>query len=487
MITSDFMLLLPSIVILIGALVLMLVSHISSISIKSRTFLSICFLGLALIINLPLIGIPFSQTISYPWFNAMLIADSLSVLASSLIMIAAILILFLGQNFCEKNSYVIPEYFSLLLFSVFGMTMLTMSNELITLFICLEIASMSVYIMIAMNKKDINPVEAMMKYLTIGSVAGAIYLFGVMLIFAAAGTTNIAELGSLVAGVDTVNMLPLIIGASMVLVLILFKINAVPFHAWSLDVYSGAPFPVAAYLMSTFKLAVFVFAIRIFLVDFISISGYWSNLLVSLIVVTFIIGTLLAVTQNDVKRMLIASGIVQAGYVLMGFVSSTINQGAATPAIIFYLIGYFITSIGVFGFLSYIAWDSTKTTTFNDFKGFANKRPVMAAIMTVFMLSYIGFPSTIGFMAKLYIFSETISAGLTWLAVLAVMATFVSVYYYLRLIAVMYFYPSNTPYTQHVGSKSMPIILALIAIFILLVGIGKIDLFSIAKVTFSAL
>jgi NADH-quinone oxidoreductase subunit N len=382
----------------------------------------------------------------------------------------------------------VPEYFALLLFSVFGMMVLTMSNELITLFICLEIASMSTYIMITLNKTEIRPVEAMMKYLAIGSVAGAIYLFGVMLIFASAGTTNLGELGAIISGANmSVNMLPIIIGGSMVLILILFKINAVPFHAWSLDVYTGAPFPVTAYLMSTFKLAVFVIAIRIFLVDFVSIANYWSTILTAIIVVTFIVGTLLAVTQNNVKRMLIASGVVQAGYVLMGFVSATLTQGGATPAIIFYLVSYFVASVGVFGFLSYIVWDSNKTTNFDDFKGFAHKRPIMAVVMTIFMLSYVGFPSTIGFMAKLYIFSETIKAGLVWLAVLGVMATFVSVYYYLRLIAVMYFYPSQTSYEEHNGSKLAPFILVLIALTILLGGISNSWLIDIVRTAYESL
>jgi NADH-quinone oxidoreductase subunit N len=264
-----------------------------------------------------------------------------------------------------------------------------------------------------------------------------------------------------------------LVGGVMIFITFFFKIAAFPFQNWVIDVYDGASYPVTTYMAVTFKTAIFGFILRLVLIDFDSIRDFWDNMFFYIIIFTLVYGSFLAIIQKSLKRMIAASSMVHTGYMLTAFLSiGVIGKGAAS-AIIFYLVAYFLAATGAFGLLSYISSDDEVRVTYEDFRGFASVRPYMAAMMSVFMLSFAGIPSTIGFIGKFYIFTGAIEAGYPTLAIFGILATFVSVYYYFKVIALMYFYPSakmqNIPPLKGIA----PYLIGLIALTIIWGGVGN--------------
>ncbi|MDH5465432.1 MAG: proton-conducting transporter membrane subunit, partial [Thiovulaceae bacterium] len=237
---------------------------------------------------------------------------------------------------------------------------------------------------------------------------------------------------------------PLIIGASLIMVTILFKLGAFLFHTWVLDVYDGASMPIMMYMSATFKIAIFSIALRIFLVDFSSLVSIFQPVLEILAILTMIGGSLLTLRQTRIKRMLAASSIVHSGYLLIALASLDGNQVISGSSIIFYLLAYFLSSVGALGILSYISTDANRQFTFDSAKGFSKRSPLLALSMSIFMLSLAGFPSTIGFLGKFYIFTSAIASHHYILVTVGVFTAFVSIYYYFKLIAMMYFFSEKT-------------------------------------------
>jgi len=261
------------------------------------------------------------------------------------------------------------------------------------------------------------------------------------------------------------------LGASFIMVTIMFKIGAVPFHSWVVDVYHGAPYPVTMFMASTFKIAIFAIALRLYLVNFAPINSFWTEMLQVITILTLLGGSWLAISQKLVKRMLAGSSIVHSGYLLIALSSIGLGSELAAPAIMFYLLAYFLSAVGSFGILSFISVHSKKQMSYEDFKGFAERRPYMALMMSIFMFSLAGFPSTIGFLGKFYIFSAAIESGQILLAGLGIMTAFISVYYYFKLIAMMYFYPSQTPQKKLTINVST-VLIAVMALLVIWGGIG---------------
>ncbi len=457
----------------IGAIVLMLLSPIKSLCLKKAGFLAVGFIAVGMIFNFYNFGKLYTY---YPFeksFNSMLIADTYSGYFSAILMMGAFLTLLIGMNYFEKNREFSKEFFSLFLFSLFGMMLLVHANELITAFIALEIASLSLYVMIGYQKTIERRVEASYRYLVLGSLAGAFFLFGSALVYAATNTTKLSQIGLFVTQNIENDITILIVGATMLFITFLFKIAAFPFQNWAIDVYDGAPYPVTAYMAATFKAAIFGFILRLVLIDFDILRDFWDELFFYIVIFTLVYGSFLAVIQNSLKRMLAASSMVHTGYLLIAFLSISVIGKNASSAIIFYLVAYFLSAIGAFGLLSYISSDDKVRVTYEDFRGFAHVRPYMAAMMSVFMLSLAGIPSTIGFIGKFYIFSGAIEAGYPILAILGILATFVSIYYYFRLIAIMYFYPSAKMQDVPPLKGMAPFLIGGITIAVIWGGVGN--------------
>ncbi|MCG3662109.1 NADH-quinone oxidoreductase subunit N [Aliarcobacter butzleri] len=491
---SQFLYLVPTLTILVGALVLMFMSMYDKFNIKNHIFASSVFLIIALLFALSNVNNSFSVQPYEGFLNNVLTFDSFSNFFNILLIAGTLLTLLIGEHYFQHRSYFKGEFFSILLFALFGMMVLAQANELITAFIALEIASFSIYIMVGYNSDDSKRVEAIFKYLVLGSFIGAFYLLGMVLVYGATTSTNLADVSTFIATANQQDMILVYIGLTLMLFTFLFKIAAFPFQSWLLDVYRGAPMIITAYMASTFKIAIFSFFLRVIL-DYISpIIDFWDTILSVVIILTLVFGTWLAVTQQIVKRMLAASSIVHTGYLLLAFIALGYKDGHlinidSAYAVMFYLIAYLLSALGAFGLASHIISETNVKVTFDDFKGLAKQRPFLAAMMTIFLLSLAGIPSTIGFIGKIYVFTEAIASGYTLLTVIAILATIVSVYYYFRLIAVMYFYPApdNCETEEFDDKRVSTYAIMFVAILTVLGGIGSAIVFFIPAMNIDTL
>jgi len=468
---EQFIYALPMATVVIGAFVLMLLSN-GKITLNRLNLIAVSFLSISLVIQFFLYGEKSTAFLFENIFGESFILDDFASIFDIMFTVGAILTLLINNDYIKSRKYFSGEYFALILFSVFGMMMLAHAHELITAFIALEIASLSIYALVGYHKTNKVSSEAMMKYIVLGSMSGAFFMLGTALIYGSVGSTSLTSIATYIHANELSNMPMLIVGASFIMVTILFKIGAVPFHSWVVDVYHGAPYPVTMFMASTFKIAIFAIAIRLYLVDFAPINSFWTELLQVVTILTLLGGSWLAINQTLVKRMLAGSSIVHSGYLLIALSSIGLGSDLAAPAIMFYLIAYFLSAAGSFGILSFIASQSKRQMRYEDFKGFAERRPYMAMMMSIFMLSLAGFPSTIGFLGKFYIFTSAIESGQILLAGLGILTAFISVYYYFKLIAMMYFYPSEEQQQKKFPVNISTILIVMMALMVIWGGIG---------------
>lgn len=459
---TDLLYALPMIVVLLGAFVLMIMSQ-SKLSLDKFNIITVLFLFLSLAFQFYNYSAPYyldaQEYLFESIFHHAFIIDQFAKLFDVMFTIGSILTLLINTAYFKNRNYYNGEYFAIMLFSVFGMMMLAHANEFVSAFIALEIASLSIYTLVGYHKNKKVSSEAMMKYIVLGSLAGVLFMLGVAFIYGATGSTGFEALAAHVRTVDAANMSLIYVGVTMMMVTIFFKIGAVPFHSWVIDVYHGAPSPVTMFMASTFKIAVFAIALRLFLVVVAPINDFWIGALQAITIATLIGGSLLAISQRRIKRMLAASSIVHTGYMLIALTAVAMGSSLAAPALMFYLIVYFISAVGAFGIISFLSSQQQYDMTYDDFKGFADRRPYMALLMSIFMLSLSGFPSTIGFLGKFYIFTSAIESGQFLLTGLGILIAFISVYYYFKLIAMMYFYSADEE------QKKLPIGISTILIF----------------------
>jgi NADH-quinone oxidoreductase subunit N len=452
----------------LGAVVMMLVAAFMRLNNRTLSFLTIGIIFVALYFQTPYLGELFVIYIEPDLFNKMLRFDSFASLFNIIFLVSTILMLSTGRAFMQATKFFAPETFSLVLFALFSMMVLSMANELLMAFISLESASLAIYVLVGMNRNNVRASEALFKYLLLGSFSGAFFLLGIAFIYAQVGSTHLGDIRAFIDIHDSYELF--VIGGALIMITIMFKISAVPFQAWVLDVYDGASLPITAFMAGAFKIDIFSITLRIFLVDYQALNSIFDPIITFIAVLTIVGGSFLTLAQQNIKRMLAASSIVHSGYLLIGLAAAGAMNTTVASSIIFYLVAYFLAAVGAFGILSYLSHWDTERTTYEDFKGFAHERPILAAMMSIFMLSFAGFPSTIGFLGKFYIFTSAIESGLTWLAVLGVLAAFVSIYYYFKVIAMMYFYPQQERYT--LAFSLTPVVLGIVALAVLWGGIG---------------
>jgi len=468
----DFVMALPLALVFIGGLALMLFSLVKRVEIRNYNLVTVAFLAVALLLELIIFQSVDRGYLFEDIFAKMFIVDKLSTLFDILFLGGAILTLLINNFYFKSRDYYNGEFFALLLFSIFGMMMLAHANELITAFIAIELASISLYVLVGYNRHSIRSSEAMLKYIILGSIAGAFFILGAALVYGVTGSTYLGEILTFIQTHSNQDMTLLIVGMMFILITLLFKVGAVPFHSWVVDVYKGAPFPVTMFMATTFKIAIFALLLRLYLVDYAPFYAIFSDIIKVITIITLLGGSLLAISQTNLKGMLAASSIVHVGYMLIAIYAVGMGSDMAALAIIFYLISYFLSAVGAFGILSFLASQKqTKGLSFNDFKGFAHERPYMAAMMTIFMLSLAGFPSTIGFLGKFYIFISAIESGEILLAVFGIIIAFISIYYYFKLIALMYFYPTTNP-KQKFPITISSILMGIMAMMVIWGGIG---------------
>src|SRR5713226_3556645 len=327
------------------------------------------------------------------------------------------------------------EYYALILFSIVGQSIMVTANELIMIFIGLEISSIASYILAGYLRNDPRNNESALKYFLLGSFATAFLLYGIAWIYGITGTTNLIEIRRALMSGGAPSLALTGTAAALMFVGFGFKISAAPFQVWAPDVYQGAPGPVSAFLSVGPKAAAFAILIRVFMTAFGPIAARWEPFIWACALATMIIGNFAALQQSNIKRLLAYSSIAHAGYVL---VAVTANSDIGTAAAMFYLAAYAFTNFGAFAVVAYFVRKGERYVGIDDFAGLAQRQPAMAAMMTIFLLSLIGVPLTGGFFGKFYIFKAALDADLVWLTVLGLLNSAVAAYYYLRILVVMY-------------------------------------------------
>jgi len=484
---SDLVPLLPAIIFTLGAIAVLLsevfLGH-SPTRHYQPAITSVTCVGAALAC-IPVLGEP-----SRPIFSGMAVADSFSGVISLMVAAGLLIATLTAASFLHRHHIERGEFYALALFGAAGMSLLSLSADLLMIFVSLEVMSVAVYALTAYLRRGARPAEAAFKYFLLGAFSSAIYIYGTALIYGAVGTTQLHEIAHAAHG-----GLLLTAGVVFVAAGFAFKVAAVPFHMWTPDVYEGAPTPVTAFMAVGVKAAAFAALLRVMVIAFPGAlsAPLWGDLLVVLAILTMIVGNLLAVPQRNVKRMLAYSSVAHAGYLLLGVAAAQGSAMAISQAgsgVLFYLFTYTAAGAGAFAVVAGLERDDPEAIAAWDldrFAGLARRRPMMALGMTVFLASLAGIPPFAGFIGKLYIFRAAIDSGLLGAAIVGVLTSVLGAYYYLRVVVYMYMRPAEEH--QKIAPSSMPLSAALwiAAALTVWLGIGPGPLADLARASAQAL
>jgi NADH-quinone oxidoreductase subunit N len=440
----DFYTLLPLIVLVVWACVLLLVDLFIPKERKGLTAL-LAALGLSLTLGLAFSQIGRQST----GFNNMVVLDGFSVFVDALLLVSGLLGIALAYGYVQRMGIARGEYYTLLLFSVAGMMLMAQAADLIIVFLALELLSLPLYVLAAFARPQAESEEAGIKYFLLGAFASGFVVYGITLAFGATGSTSLTAIATAVSG-GTANLGLLVVGAALILVGFGFKIAAVPFHMWTPDVYQGAPSAVTAFMASGAKIAGFAALLRVFASAFTALSVDLTPILWGLAALTMIVGNLIAISQTNIKRLLAYSSIAHAGYILMAFVpfGNPDVRPISIAAGLFYLVAYAVTNFGAWAVVIALEKSEGKGLDLDDYAGLGRKYPALAAAMTIFMLSFTGVPPTLGLIGKLYLFRAVIAGGFYGLAIIGVLTSLISAYYYLRVVVIMYMREGETQTTR---------------------------------------
>ena len=425
-------------------------------------------------------------------FNRMIVLDELRLGFTLVFLLVSFLTLLLSTVWVEAEQLPAGEFHSLLLFATVGMMLMASGGDLVIIFLGLEILSIATYVLAGFRRTDVRSNESSLKYFILGSFSSAFLLYGIALTYGAtstvggAGSTNIAVIASRLGEARYPGLL--FAGAAMMLVGFGFKVATAPFHVWTPDVYEGAPTPVTAFMAAGPKAAGFASFIRVFVFGFpfvvaasnsaiaAGVHNAWVITLVVLAILTMTLGNVVAISQNNVKRMLAYSSIAHAGYALVGMVAAgatpdLVQRNNAITAVMFYLLTYAVMNIGAFTVVQLIGRSGDRRTSIEDYNGIGFQSPVLAFSLSLFMLSLLGMPLTGGFIGKVMVFGAAVNQRYYGLVVIAMLNTAVSAYYYLRLIIVMFFKERTTTWSAPKIPASMAIALIVTIIGVLYLGI----------------
>ncbi|WPE18329.1 NADH-quinone oxidoreductase subunit NuoN [Candidatus Thioglobus autotrophicus] len=373
------------------------------------------------------------------------------------------------RHYLTQHSLFRGEYFVLVMLAVLGMMVMISGYSLLTLYLGLEILSLSLYTLIAIARERAGAVEAALKYFVLGAIASGLLLYGMSMIYGISGSINITDIANFATSANLASRETLILNFGLVFLVIgiAFKLGAVPFHMWVPDVYQGAPTSVTLFLSTVPKIAAVAMLVRILVDGLGAMHAYWADLFMVLAVLSIALGSVVALMQTNIKRMLAYSTISHVGFIMLGFVTGVVSgYGAA----VFYVLVYILMSLAAFGMIILLNKKGFEADQISDFKGLSKHSPWFALMMLVIMLSMAGVPPFIGFYSKLFILQQVISAGFVTIAVIAVVFAVISAYYYLQIIKSMYFEDGDTQRTI-TAPMDMQLILSINAILILAVGL----------------
>ncbi len=429
--TENLLAILPEIVVLTGASVILLVDLFLSDRRRHVSYWLAQFtLLIAACVTVRTLNIEAVRA-----FNGMVIDDLVSDFLRMFSFVSVSLVLFYGRSYLTVRGLFRGESFVLILLALLGMQVLTTANSFVTLYLGLELMSLSLYALVAMQRDETAPAEAAMKYFVLGALASGFLLYGMSMIYGATGTLAIDGVAQVVL-TQSGNPILLIFGLVFVVSAIAFKLGAVPYHMWVPDVYQGAPTAITLLIGTAPEFAAFAMMLRLLAGALGGAEFDWQGMLMVLSVLSMTIGHLVAIAQTNLKRMLAYSSIANMGYVLLGFMAGDIIGYSAA---MFYMVAYVLTSLASFGMVLLLSRKGFESDRIDDLKGLNQRSPWWAFVMLLAMFSLAGLPPTIGFYAKLLVLQAAVNAGFVWLAVVAVLAAVIGAFYYLRIVKLMYF------------------------------------------------
>jgi NADH-quinone oxidoreductase subunit N len=399
-----------------------------------------------------------------PVLSGMFLVDNFSIFIKALVLVSAALALLASTRFLEDSPYPAGEYCSLVLFATVGTMFMASGNSLASIYVSLELMALSSYVLAGYYKQQPKSTEAATKYFILGAFSSGVLLYGISLVYGFSGKMNLPDIAAAFASVAPNRILT--IGVLLLLFGILFKIAAVPFHVWAPDVYEGSPTPITAFFSVGPKAGAYAILARIFYVGLPRFDVDWKFVVAIVAVATLVVGNVAALLQTNVKRLLAYSSISNAGYALLGVLA--FHEGGV-EAILVYLLAYTFMNFGAFALVIVLESRGYAGESIDDWKGLSRRNPLMAAVMLVFLLSLAGIPTTAGFIGKYYLFAAAVHAGYAWLAVVAVLASAVSLFYYFRIVMAMYLSEGEAAPLH--GSPGLSAVTALCAVATLVIGL----------------
>jgi NADH-quinone oxidoreductase subunit N len=399
-------------------------------------------------------------------FAGMLVRDPVGSVAAFFILVVGFFVFLYAREYLEARSLPQGEFYILGLFAILGMMVLVSAGSLLTVYLGLELLSLSLYALVAVSRDSRSASEAAMKYFVLGALASGMLLYGISMIYGATGTLDIAAIAGAAQTAETPRVV-LLFGLTFLVVGIAFKLGAVPFHMWIPDVYQGAPTAMTLFISSAPKLAAFGMAFRLLVEGLPQLVTEWQQMLIGLAVLSMATGNIIAIAQTNLKRMLAYSTIAHVGFLLLGFIAGAPSGYAAA---LFYTVVYALMSTGAFGMIILLGRAGFEAESLDDFRGLNERSPWFAFVMLVLMFSMAGVPPLLGFWAKWSVLLEIVQAGLVWLAVVAVVFAIIGAFYYLRIVRLMYFEKPQdvAPIT---AAQGMRVMLSVNALAILVLGI----------------
>ena len=432
MTVNDFLSILPILILVLWACVLLLVDVFSKRT-KQTAILAAVGLVVAFCFTVAQTG----QNLT--GFKGMVVVDGFTIFLNGLFLVSGLAGIALAYDYLRRMDLDRGEYYILLLYSISGMMLMATAADLIVVFLALELLSIPLYVLAGFARPKADSEEAALKYFLLGAFAGGFVVYGVALVFGATGTTALPGIVAAISA-GTADLSLMAIGSALILVGFGFKVAVVPFQMWTPDVYQGAPSSVTAFMAVGAKAAGFAALLRVFITAFPVLNVDLTPILWTLAALTMIIGNFVAIAQSNIKRMLAYSSIAHAGYIFMALVpfgNASVSADSVAAAL-FYLLSYAVTNFGAWSIVIALEKKEGQGLNLTDFAGLGKKYPIMAAAMMVFMLSFTGVPPTLGFVGKFFLFRTVLEGGYVGLAIIGVLTSLVSAYYYLRILVIMY-------------------------------------------------
>ena len=458
----NWQLLMPELVIALTLIIVLVFDLFDAISKTVLGWMTIVGAGIALWVS---IQMHYTGTVGVE-FNDMFKVDNFSLFFNIIFLVSTILVTLISMSYLDRDGRKQGPYYLLILLATLGMMLMAAGNELIIVFLGLELMSLSLYVLAGYFRESPASSEAGMKYLLLGAFASAFFLYGIALIYGGAGTTSVPAIAE---AITAENKSPLLLAGMFLLVVGFgFKVAIVPFHQWAPDVYEGAPTTIAAFISAGPKAAGFAAFLRIFMEALPNLQVEWSGVLILLAMLTMTVGNIIAISQTNIKRMLAYSSIAHAGYVLIGLAAAN-NDGISSAML--YLLIYCVMNIGAFGAVILAKTEDGESLLISDYAGLGTRKPLLAMFMTVMLLSLAGFPPTAGFVGKFYLFKAAIGSELYLLVIVGAINTAISAFYYLRVVVTMYMREPEEELEFSPYASTLVVGLILAVVGVLLIGV----------------